>query len=99
MLIVQEFVSVDGFAADVNGEFGFGGVVSDWSPMDADQLRLVDQSGALLLGRVTYGLFAAVCKHLPAHHSSNRLFPGALISSSGRHLRVARPPTNGPRDA
>lgn len=57
MLVVQEFVSVDGYAADANGEFGFAGVVPDWSPLDADQLRLLDGIGTILLGRKTYELF------------------------------------------
>src|SRR5215813_5693973 len=58
MLVVQEFVSVDGYAADVTGEFGFGGVISDWSAIDADQLRLMERTGMIVLGRQTYELFA-----------------------------------------
>ncbi len=57
MLVVQEFVSVDGFAADAHGEFGFGGVVSDWSPVDSDQLELMSRTGIVALGRKTYELF------------------------------------------
>lgn len=36
MLVVQEFVSVDGFAADADGDFNFGDVIPDWSAVDAD---------------------------------------------------------------
>jgi dihydrofolate reductase len=57
MLVVQEFVSVDGFAADANGEFSFAGVIADWSDLDADQLQLLDGVGTILLGRKTYELF------------------------------------------
>jgi dihydrofolate reductase len=57
MLVVQEFVTVDGFAADAKGEFGFGGVIPDWSPIDADQLELIDRTGTIVLGRKTYELF------------------------------------------
>ncbi len=58
MLVVQEFVSVDGFAGDADGEFGFGGVISDWSPIDTDQLDLMDRTGMIVLGRRTYEIFA-----------------------------------------
>lgn len=57
MLVVQEFVSVDGFAADANGDFSFGGVIADWSALDEDQLRLLDGVGTIVLGRKTYELF------------------------------------------
>jgi dihydrofolate reductase len=57
MLVVQEFVSVDGFAADASGEFGFAGVVSDWSPIDSDQMELMSRTGIVMLGRKTYELF------------------------------------------
>jgi dihydrofolate reductase len=59
MLVVQEFVSADGFAADADGEFGFGGVISDWSPINADQLQLINRTGMIVLGRATYELFVA----------------------------------------
>jgi dihydrofolate reductase len=58
MLVVQEFVSVDGFAGDAHGEFGFGGVISDWSPIDSDQLDLMSRTGMVVLGRKTYEPFA-----------------------------------------
>lgn len=57
MLVVQEFVTVDGFAADTNGDFAFAGVIADWSALDADQRRLLDDVGTIVLGRRTYELF------------------------------------------
>jgi dihydrofolate reductase len=57
MLVVQECVSADGYAADANGEFGFAGVIPNWSAIDADQLRLVERTGVIVLGRKTYELF------------------------------------------
>jgi len=59
-LIVQEFVTVDGFAADTDGEFGFGNVVTDWHELDADQLELLGGVGTIVLGRKTYELFVHV---------------------------------------
>jgi dihydrofolate reductase len=59
MLIVQEFVTVDGFAADADGAFEFGGVISDWSSIANAQLDLVEHAGIIVLGRKTYELFVA----------------------------------------
>lgn len=71
MLVVQEFVSVDGFAADASGEFGFAGVISDWSPIDSDQTELMSRTGMVVLGRKTYELFAQYwpgAEHVLAEH-------------------------------
>lgn len=59
MLIVQEFVSVDGFAANQDGDFDFAAVIPDWSALDPDQLRLLENVGTIVLGRRTYELFIA----------------------------------------
>ncbi len=83
MLVVQEFVSVDGFAADTNGEFGFGGVISDWSAIDADQLRLMERTGMIVLGRHTYELFSAfwpTAQHVMAN--SINTTPKTVLSRS-----------------
>lgn len=83
MLVVQEFVSVDGFAADANGEFGFGGVIPDWSDIDADQRRLMDRTGMIVLGRRTYELFVAywpTADHVMAEPINTT--PKAVISQS-----------------
>jgi dihydrofolate reductase len=71
MLVVQEFVSVDGFAADAGGEFGFGGVISDWSPIESDQMDLMSRTGMVVLGRKSYELFAQYwpgAEHVLAEH-------------------------------
>ncbi len=58
-LIVQEWVSADGYVADAAGDFDFGGSVADWSAISSDQLRLLDRVGTIVLGRRTYEMFAA----------------------------------------
>jgi dihydrofolate reductase len=71
MLVVQEFVSADGFAADAHGEFGFGGVIADWSPIESDQVDLMGRTGMVVLGRKTYELFAQYwpgAEHVLAEH-------------------------------
>jgi dihydrofolate reductase len=83
MLVVQEFVSADGFAADADGEFGFGGVISDWSPINADQLQLIDRTGMIVLGRTTYELFVAywpAADHILAEPINT--MPRAVLSQS-----------------
>ena len=60
-LIVQEFVSIDGFAAATNGELDFmpggGGMPAD-PQIDRDQLLFIqDDVDTMLLGRATYEIF------------------------------------------
>jgi len=61
-VIVQEFTTIDGFAAGPNGELDF---IADSTHVDAaageaseDQLRFIGTIDTILLGAVTYRMFA-----------------------------------------
>ena len=59
-LIVQEWITLDGFAAGKNGQLDF---FTSLSPeqnkqSDLDQLKLLEETDTILLGRITYQLFA-----------------------------------------
>ncbi len=58
-VIVQEFVSIDGLAAGPNDSVDFipASTQGD-SSFGREQLALMDRVDTLLLGRVTYGMFA-----------------------------------------
>jgi dihydrofolate reductase len=58
-LVVQEFVSVDGLAAGRDGSLDFvpAGTEGD-AELRENQMRFVDTVGTIVLGRVTYELFA-----------------------------------------
>jgi dihydrofolate reductase len=58
-LILEEWLSLDGFAADKAGELNFFPSTEANKYSDADQLRFLDRIDTLLLGRKTYELFAA----------------------------------------
>ncbi len=57
-LILQEWLSLDGFTADQNGKLDFftSSELNKYS--DYDVLKFMDNIDTLLLGRVTYELFA-----------------------------------------
>ena len=58
-LILQEFVSLDGMAAGPNGSVGFIPVASSGDQsFGARQSEFLDSIDAILLGRVTYEMFA-----------------------------------------
>ncbi len=56
-LIVQEWLSVDGYAADENGSTDFFGPSLDHTDMDQDTLKTMDSIDTILLGANTYKLF------------------------------------------
>jgi dihydrofolate reductase len=63
-VIVQEFVTLDGFAAGPNGEIDFitesgGDADPTRGPFVEDQLAFIGTLDAMLLGAVTYRMFAA----------------------------------------
>jgi dihydrofolate reductase len=63
-VVVQEFVTIDGFAAGPNGELDFvnetsAGADPTSGELVEDQLAFIDTIDTILLGRVTYELFAA----------------------------------------
>lgn len=58
-LVVEQIISADGYAADTQGGIGFFVDARAVNEADADQLRLLGQVGAIVLGRITYAMFAA----------------------------------------
>ena len=58
-LIVEQIISVDGHAADDRGGIDFFAEASCLREADEDQRRRLSDVGAIVLGRVTFGMFAA----------------------------------------
>jgi dihydrofolate reductase len=57
-LIIEQIVSVDGYAADRDGGIGFFDVAFGDDPNDPDQLAFLEGVDAILLGATTYRMFA-----------------------------------------
>lgn len=58
-LVVQQFVSADGFAANDQNEFDlFDGVEGDSTEFDQSNLRWLDSVGAIVLGASPYRMFS-----------------------------------------
>lgn len=57
-LIVEQIVSVDGYAADDTGGIGFFTSARDFSGDEPEQLRMLARVGGIVMGRVTYAMFA-----------------------------------------
>lgn len=75
-LVVQEFVSADGFAADTNNEFTFyehlGGGTAEFDRSQAEWLNGVD---TMVLGANTYRMFA---EYWPTSASKDEIIAPAL---------------------
>ncbi|MEV0590598.1 dihydrofolate reductase family protein [Nonomuraea cavernae] len=56
-LIVQELVTVDGYAAGPDGELDFFESVTDYSQVDQDNLQIMENVDTVLLGAATYRMF------------------------------------------
>lgn len=56
-LIVEEWLSLDGFAEDKNGKLDFFPSTAHNRYADQDQLKFMDSIDTIILGRVTYQLF------------------------------------------
>jgi dihydrofolate reductase len=57
-LIVEEWLSLDGFAADKNGKTDFFPSTEENKQSDKDQLKFLERIDTILLGRKTYQIFA-----------------------------------------
>ncbi|GGO72196.1 hypothetical protein GCM10012289_39680 [Nonomuraea cavernae] len=56
-LIIQELVTVDGYAAGPDGELDFFESVTDYSQVDQDNLQIMENVDTVLLGAATYRMF------------------------------------------
>lgn len=57
-VIVEQIISVDGYAADAQGGIDFFVNAQAINEADTEQLRLLQNVQAIVLGRATYGMFA-----------------------------------------
>ncbi len=78
-LIVQEWITLDGFAAGKNGQLDF---FTSLSPeqnkqSDLDQLKFLEEIDTILFGRITYQLFAG---YWPAAASDAEIIANKLNS-------------------
>jgi dihydrofolate reductase len=81
-VIVQEFVTLDGFAAGPNGELDFIGESTSVDAVDSeaarDQLDFVSRVDTILLGADTYRMFA---QYWPEQTTETELIADALNST------------------
>jgi hypothetical protein len=57
-LIVEQIISVDGHAADADGGIGFFSSARQLNDADPEQIHMLASVGAIVLGAVTYRMFA-----------------------------------------
>ena len=57
-VIVEQIVTIDGYAADKDGGLGFFDVAGDFKDAEAEQMKLLASVGAIILGANTYRMFA-----------------------------------------
>jgi dihydrofolate reductase len=62
-LIVEQIVSADGYAAEPDGGIGFFVNARGINDVDRQQLRMLATVRAIVLGRHTFGMFAAYWPH------------------------------------
>jgi dihydrofolate reductase len=58
-LIIQQFTTMDGYAAEPDGGLRFMDQIRGWTSIMDANARLLEGCSAILLGRVTYSMFAA----------------------------------------
>ncbi|WP_062522630.1 dihydrofolate reductase family protein [Demequina silvatica] len=104
-LIVEQIVTVDGFAAGPDGELDFMRMASGFDSTDAGQLAMLARVDAILLGRNTYELFEAYwpgktvdeeavadfINGTPKHVISNTLRRAPWGDYSSAHVEVGEP--------
>ncbi len=57
-LIVEQIISADGYAAELDGSIDFFVNARSINEADQDQLQLLERVGAIVMGRTTFGMFA-----------------------------------------
>jgi len=77
-LILEEWVSLDGFAADKNGQLDFFPSTEKNKYSDEDQLKFMEGIDTILLGRITYQLFV---DFWPTASTSTEIIADALNST------------------
>lgn len=58
-VIVEQIISADGYAAETDGGIEFFESSRTLREMEDEQMRMMASVGAIVLGRVTYGMFEA----------------------------------------
>jgi dihydrofolate reductase len=76
-LIVEEWISLDGYAADRNGTTDFFPSTKENRYSDEDQLKFLESIDTILLGRKTYELFV---DFWPTDKSREEIIAGKLNS-------------------
>jgi dihydrofolate reductase len=74
-IIVQQLVTLDGFAADSEGDVSFFESVEDWTESDRDQLAFLDSLSLMALGSRTYRMFAS---YWPTEQSNGEIIADKL---------------------
>ncbi len=74
-VILQEFLTIDGFAAGPNGELDFFDSFAGDKELDEDLLRFIDTVDTILLGGATYRMFV---EFWPTPASENELVADKL---------------------
>lgn len=59
-LIIQEYISLDGFVADAGGGLAFTAPYARGEEIDKDASRLLSSIDTIILGEVTYNIFAKI---------------------------------------
>jgi dihydrofolate reductase len=62
-VIVEQIVSIDGYAEDADGGIGFYVDARELNAVDREQLRMLRSVGAIVLGARTYRMFADYWPH------------------------------------
>ncbi|MBE7171180.1 MAG: dihydrofolate reductase family protein [Williamsia sp.] len=76
-LILEEWISLDGYASDKNGQLDFFPATEANRYADEHQLRFLDTVDTVLLGRVTYELFV---EYWPAATTNQEIIADKLNS-------------------
>lgn len=58
-IAVEQIVSVDGFAAALDGDISYFQAAGDFAETEPEQIRFLDGVDAIVLGRKTYEMFAS----------------------------------------
>lgn len=57
-VIVEQIVTVDGYAADKDGGIGFFNAADDFKEGEDEQMKMLESVGAIVFGATTYKMFA-----------------------------------------